>query len=114
MARAHTFVKRSRTGIGLDYHSNRAETSGPGHRPVEQQAANSGSQQSGLNKELQQVCVRARDFELSQPDNSGIAFGDLNVGGPELVGTQRQFSPASNHECVVITPDSFRAEAQFT
>jgi len=41
MACAHTFVKGNRTGIGLDHHSNRAETSGPSCCPLEQQAANS-------------------------------------------------------------------------
>ena len=41
MARAHTFVKGSRTRIGLDYHPNRAETSGLGRCPPEQQATNS-------------------------------------------------------------------------
>lgn len=41
ISRAHPFVKRSRVGIGLDYHPNRAETSGPSRCPLEQQATNS-------------------------------------------------------------------------
>ena len=41
MARAHMFVKTSRTGIRLDDHPDSAETSGAGRCPLEQQAANS-------------------------------------------------------------------------
>src|SRR4029077_19630910 len=31
----------------------------------------------------------------------------------ELVGTQRQFGPASCHECSVVTPNGLRADAEF-
>jgi len=105
MARAHTFVKGSRARIGLDYHPNRAKTSGPDRCPREQQPANSRSKQGRLDKEFQQVCIPAGDLDLSQSNNGRIPLGDLKVCGPEFVGTQRQFIPASRHEGIVVPPN---------
>ena len=114
MARADALVKSNRTGISLDDDPNRAETSGPGRCPREQQAANSRSQQRRLDKELQQVCIRAGDFELGKPHNRRIALGHLKVGGLQFVRTERQFGTASRHECGVVSPDSLRTQAQLT
>jgi hypothetical protein len=114
MACAHTLVKGGRLRIGLDCHPNRAEISRFRRCPLEQQATNARSQQRRLNKELQQVCVSVGDLDLSQSNNSGTANGHLKACGLEFVGTECQFSPASCQECVVVTPNSFRAQTQFT
>lgn len=114
ITRAHMFVKGSCAGIGLDYHPNSAKTSGLGRRPREQRATNSRSKQGRLDKELQQVCVPAGDLDLSQSNSGRIALGHLKVRGLEVVETQRQFSPASCHEGIVVTPNGLRTEAQFT
>jgi hypothetical protein len=106
MACAHASVKGSRTRIGLNDHPNSAEISGPDGCPSEQQATDSRSQQRRLDKELQQVSIRIRDFDLNQSSNSFIALGYLKVGGLEFVGMQGQFSSASSHERVVVSPNS--------
>jgi hypothetical protein len=96
--RAHSLVERSRAGIGLNDHPDRTEITGFRRCPLEQQATDSRPQQSRLDKELQKVCIRAGNLDLSQTDNRRIALGDLKAGGPEFVRMERQFSPASGYE----------------
>jgi len=89
MARAHAFVKGNRARISFNDHLNRAETSGGSRCPLEQQATYPRFQQSGLDEELQQVCTEVGDLDLSQPNNSRIAFGHLKVCGLKFIGPQR-------------------------
>ena len=88
MARAHAFVKRNRAWIGFNDHPNRPGTSGRSGCPREQQAAHPGSQQRGLNKELQQIGLHVDDLDLNQPGNRRSALGHLKVGGLEFVGSR--------------------------
>jgi len=109
--RSHSFVERGCAGISLNHYPGRTEFARLRRCPFEQQATNSSPYQSRFNKELQKVCVRTGDLDLSQANDGSILLGDLKAGGLELVEINRQFSAASRQERLVVTPMGLRAEA---